>query len=369
MKIGLNVIYCTPGNVGGTQTYAEHLMAGMAEIDADNQYVVYTNREGAKLDIPKAANFETAICPIDAKNLPRRYFFEQFVLPSRLKRDEIDVCFSLGYVCPLSLPCANVVNIHDLNFIALKEAMSAWKRLIFGWFVTQSAIRSDHVITVSEFSQSGLREKIGIEASKTTVTLLGPRTHVATSISKDELTQAYGLRAPYLIVFSSQSERKNIPRLLEAFASIRNEFPHDLVLVGHVPENGKLDRCIKDLRLADRVIVTGYVPDEHVMPLIAHADLFVFPSYYEGFGLPALDAQQAGTAVAAANAASLPEVAGDGAVYFDPFSTEDMTTVLRRCLSEPELRESLVAKGRNNLARFSWKTTALQTLEVMKRFG
>ncbi|HEY3328865.1 MAG TPA: glycosyltransferase family 1 protein [Capsulimonadaceae bacterium] len=368
MKIALNIIYCAPGRVGGTQTYAEHLMAEIAKADSVNEYIVYANKDGAKVAIPNAPNFSVVICPVDAKNLASRYVFEQLELPKRLKADNVDVCFSLGYVCPLRLPVASVVCIHDVNFIALKDAMSPWKRLVFGYFVRQSAIRADHVLTVSEFSKQEITERIGVRAEKTTVTLLGPRDYKPNAVTKAEIVLKYGLSKPYLIAFSSHSDHKNMPRLLESFATIIDDFPHDLVLVGRVPSDGKLDHCIRELGLSDRVVVTGYVPDEHVMPLIRYADLFVFPSYYEGFGLPALDAQLAGTAIASSSAGSLPEVLGDGAEYFDPFSVNDMATVLRDCLSDEGLRNDLVQKGKANLGRFSWKTTATKTLDVLHSY-
>ena len=116
--------------------------------------------------------------------------------------------------------------------------------------------------------------------------------------------------------------------------------------------------------IQDRVTITGYVPEEHVLPLLSHADLFVLPSLYEGFGLPMLEAQQAAVAVACSTAGSLPEVGGDGALYFDPTSVEHIADTIRRCLADATLRSQLILKGRANLSRFSWDKTARETLSV-----
>lgn len=369
MRIALNLLYLIPGNVGGTQTYAVELMRALADIDAENEYLVFVNREAADLEIPQAPNFRRIVCPVRAARREARYAYEQFVLPRLLKRHKIDLVHSLGYVCPLRPPCASVVTIHDLNYIALTTAMARSKRLVLGWFVRQSARHADHILTLSQFSKTQMVQILGTDPAKITIALLGPHDLPPNhqSVPWEELERCYGLSRPYLLAFSSSSAHKNIPRLLQAYAQGGADLPHRLVLAGHLPEGGELHAEIERLGLCDRVLVTGYVPEAHVMPLLEHADLFVFPSWYEGFGLPVLDAQQAGTAVACSTAASLPEVAGEGAALFDPLDAADMARVLRECLSDPARRQELVGRGQANVQRFSWRKTASETLDVYRQ--
>jgi glycosyltransferase involved in cell wall biosynthesis len=165
------------------------------------------------------------------------------------------------------------------------------------------------------------------------------------------------------MAFSSLSAHKNIPNLISAFARISSRVPHSLVLVGHLPEK-TWARSEMESAVSDRVIFTGYVPDSDVESLMRHASLFAFPSLYEGFGLPILDAQHAGVPVACSSAGALPEVAGKGAITFDPNSVDDIAMALERSLTDQTLRESLIAAGYENASQFSWDRTARQTLDV-----
>jgi glycosyltransferase involved in cell wall biosynthesis len=192
------------------------------------------------------------------------------------------------------------------------------------------------------------------------VTLLGPRWKDK-FISQDVVSKvksSYGISGPYLIAFGGGALHKNIPRLLQAFEELKKELPHKLVLIGHLPHNVNLRVMSED------IIATGYVPAEHVLPLLSGAELFVLPSLYEGFGLPVLEAQQAGVPVVCSTAGSLPEVAGEAAVFFNPNSIADMAEKIAALASNPALRTELRQKGLANIRRFSWEQTARETLTV-----
>ncbi len=364
MRVGINLLYLIPGHVGGTQTYAEELMAALARQQTPATYTVFVNEEARDLPLPAA--FRRVVCPVRAVRRTARYAYEQFKLPHLLRRQGIDVVHSPGYVCPLQAPCASVVTICDLNYIALKEAMSRGKRILLGRFVAQSARRADHIITLSEFSREQILAHLGVPSDKVTAIHLGPKAATRATAADRPVLREHGIEGPYVIAFSSLLAHKNIRRLLEAFAQGCHELPHRMVLVGHLPEGMEIRTDIARLGLTERVVITGYVPNAHVMPLLTQAELFVFPSLYEGFGLPVLDAQQAGVAVACSTAASLPEVAGDGALFFDPTSVAEMAQVLRRCLHDAALRRDLVMKGQANLERFAWEKTAGETLAVYR---
>jgi glycosyltransferase involved in cell wall biosynthesis len=364
MKIGINLLYLLPGVVGGTETYAAGLLHGLAEIDQRNEYIIFVNRESESWPLPGVVNFTRVVCPVWASGRASRYLFEQVRLPRLLAKHQIDVVHSLGYVGPLAAPCPSVVTIHDLNYITLRRIMPGVKRTALRFFSIQSARRANHVITISDFSKREICRTIKVDTGKITVTHLGTMRNGAlnSSVNWMELTRRYRIRAPYVVAFGGRTLNKNIPYLIQAFALLKDAFPHSLVLIGHIPSD--VDLAIESEGIQDRITITGYVPEEHVLLLLSHADLFVLPSLYEGFGLPVLEAQQAAVAVACSTAGSLPEVGGDGALYFDPTSVEHMADTIRRCLSDAMLRSHLILKGRANLSRFSWDKTARETLSV-----
>ena len=366
MRIGINLLYLLPGVVGGTQTYAQELLSALAKQMEGHQYFLFVNEESRELPLPEAPHFERVVCPVRAHSRSGRYRYEQIALPRQLKHRQLDVLHSLGYVGPLRAPCKHVVTIHDLNYRAFKGAMRADKRLVLGFFVRQTARHADHIIAVSEFSKNQIVQHLHIRPNKVTVVHEAAKQPAIALDAEQQraILSAHNLHAPYIVAFSSLSLNKNISRLLSAFAQLTSEVGHNLVLIGHIPPEANIAGDIARLGLAARVFCTGYIPDAQVPVLLQHADLFVFPSWYEGFGLPALEAQIAGVPVACSRAASLPEVAGEGAAYFDPASDEDIARVLRQCLRDPNLRARLRQQGAANAGRFSWEQAARDTLQV-----
>lgn len=366
MKIGINLLYLLPGVVGGTETYAAGLLYGLAQIDQRDEFIVFVNQEGKNWPLPEAPNFSRVVCPVLATCRTWRYLFEQLRLPRLLTRYKIDVVHSLGYAGPLLGRCPSVVTIPDLNYITLKHTMPIRKRIVLRVFSTQSARWANRVITISNFSKGEISRGLKLNPDKITVTHLGPIRNGNANSSENwaELKRRYGIQERYVVAFGGGSLHKNIPRLIQAFALVKDEFPHFFILIGRIPSNVDLSAKSIGRDVRDRIITTGYVPEEHIMPLLSHADLFVLPSLYEGFGLPVLEAQQAAVAVACSTAGSLPEVGGDGALYFDPTSVENIAQTIRYCLVDAELRSQLILKGRGNLNRFSWHKTAKETLAV-----
>ena len=369
MRIAINLLYLLPGIVGGTQTYAEELLNAFAALGSDNSYVMFVNEESRSLPLPAAPNFRRVVCPVLAASRFARYRYEQTVLPRQIRSEGCDLLHSLGYVGPLSAPCKHVVTIHDLNYVAFKTAMSATKRLMLGYFVRNTARRADHIITISRFSEQEIVTHLGVAQSKITTI---PEACKARACMTDDtdiqaLLAGYGLSPPYLAAFSSLSMNKNMPRLLEAFARIAGDFSHKLLLIGHIPLEADLMQQAARLGVAERIVLTGYAPDAHIAPLLQNAALFVFPSWYEGFGLPILEAQRLGVPVACSRAASLPEVAGEGALFFDPYDVEDMARALRTCLNDDGLRDALRLRGFANEKRYSWERTAQDTLHTYQR--
>lgn len=369
MRIGINLLYLIPGIVGGTETYAAGLLHGLAQKNNEDEFIVFVNREAAEWPLPNKSNFYRFICPVTGTNRSMRYLFEQFYLPRLLRHHMIDLLHSLGYVGPILSPCPTVVTIPDLNYFDLAQTMPFVRRIILRFFSTQLARKANHIITISQFSKERICRVLNIPGEKITVIYLasGKMNSLEKPDSWLELAQLYGIKERYVVAFGVGPMHKNIPRLIQAFAILKDQFPHQFVLIGRLASDINLSNMTQETALQDRLITTGYVPRSHISLLLRHADLYVIPSLYEGFGIPVLEAQQSGVAVACSNAGSLPEVAGKGAVFFDPSLVESITQTMIRCLSDNNLRANLVRLGRENIRRFSWEKTAAETLAVYQQ--
>ncbi len=362
MRIGINLLYLIPGKVGGTEAYAAGLLGGLAHCDREDEFYVFVNQEAAEWPIP-GPNFKRIVCPVQATSRSRRYIYEQLFLPNLIKRCKIELLHSLGYVSPLITHCPTVVTIHDLNYRAFGSQMPVTKRLMLALFIRASALRSRHVITGSQFAAREIAAAFGLAAGKGTVIYYAPRSHnPALMGNAPDLFHRFAIHPPYFLAFSSYSSNKNIPRLLEAFsvAKERHSLAHELVLVGHpypslVPSSADSD-----------VVFTGYLREEDLDVVLVNADWVVFPSTYEGFGLPVLDAMTAGVPVTCSNVASLPEIAGDAAKFFDPLSVDDIAAKIALMAQDPGLRQRLREAGFENVKRFSWEKAASETLRVYK---
>jgi glycosyltransferase involved in cell wall biosynthesis len=364
MLIALNLLYLIPGVVGGTETYARSLITALARQDTDNEYTVYVSREAADLDITPGPNFHRVVCPVVAMKRIARYSWEQIALPLQLFREKPALVHSLGYVSPLAARCPQIVSVHDVNYLGHQGRRTAIGRRAFRFFVEKTVKKADRVITISEFSKGEITRHMHVSPDKVKVIHLAGREASETQSSTNGMPDIVrSIGRPYILAFSSLSAHKNIPRLISAFAKIAASVPHALVLVGHLPEKTGV-RAEIEAAGDDRIRFTGYLPDEDVEALMHNASVFAFPSLYEGFGMPIIDAQHAGVPLVCSSAGALPEVAGEGAIIFDPHSVDDMSNALSRALLDVDLRKSLVEKGYENARRFSWDRTAKETLQV-----
>lgn len=370
MKIGINLLYLLPGEVGGTETYAVCLLEALAALENDDEYIIYCNREAAELPIPKDSRFRKEVCPLDARSRPNRYLFEQFRLPFLLWRHGVDLVHSLGYVGPLFAPCKRVVSIPDTNYYDLRENFPPVQRLMLTFFSTWSARLSESVVTISNFSKGQIHKHLGIPLEKITVTHLGPG-WLEQPVQEGDwpaVKQKYGLPDRYIFALGGGARHKNIPRLIKAYCA--DPSLHDLPLV----IGGRLFSPPPEFprpapgEYGPRIQCLGFVPTADLRPLLANASVYVLPTLYEGFGMPILEAQHAGALVASSNAASLPEVGGEGAIYFDPFSTEAIGAALFKVLNFDQGQADALRKAAQmNLARFTWAGSAKQSRSVYLR--
>ena len=281
--------------------------------------------------------------------------WEQLTLPRLLAREGAALVHVPNCFLPLRRPCPGVVTVHDLAFEAHPEdfaRLTGWK---YRTLAPRCARSAERVICVSEHTRRDVCERYRVDPDRTRMI------HSAPSLPPGDEQPPAG---PYLLAVGDLRRKKNLVRLARAFARLhRDGIPHRLVLAGLDTGEGP---AIRAAATGAPVEITGYVDDSRLDALIRGADLLVYPSLYEGFGLVIVEAMARGCPVAAADATALPEAAGGAAALFDPLDEGDMATTIRRVLEDPELRRRMAERGRARAAELSWERTAEQTAAVYR---
>lgn len=279
--------------------------------------------------------------------------FEQVALPRLARREGAGALHAPNCFLPLRRPCPGVVSILDLAFEAYPSDFAPRTRWKYRTITPRAARSAERVICISEATRDDVCRRYGVDAARTRVIGLAP----ALPAGSEEPPEG-----PYLLAVGDLRAKKNLGRLVEAFAALHAEgLPHRLVLAGQDAGEGERLRAAAG---GAPVELTGYVSDSRLDALLRGADLLVHPSLYEGFGLVLLEAMARGCPVAAARATALPETGGDAAVYFDPLDTTAIADAIRRVLTDGTLAADLRERGRGRAAEFSWARTAAQTLDV-----
>lgn len=286
----------------------------------------------------------------------RGHAWEQLALPRALKRAGNPLLLNLASTAPTRYR-NQIATHHDITYIRYPTSFSRSFRVLYRVVVPRFLKASRAVITVSEFSRREIASQYRIDARKITVVA-----NAADSRFR-EADQPRPSARPYLLVVSSPNEHKNFRRLLRVYASVAADLSSDLVIIGQ--QTSSFAAQDYDVTPAERVRFTGRVPDSELIRLYQGARAFIFPSLYEGFGIPPIEAQRCGVPVASSNAASLPEVLGSSALFFDPTDERAMAQSLVAIDSDPSLRRRLRQAGLTNAQRFSWATSAARVWEVV----
>ena len=356
--------------LAGNETYAVNLIEALAQIDRVNQYTIYvTKNEAVDRFANRWPNFQVK------RTLPHTPLVRiPLTLAAELRRNPVEV-LHVQYTAPPFAPCPIVSTIHDLSFEHLPETFTRRSRTQLRLTVRGTARRAAVILTLSEFSRRDIIETYAVDPERVLVTPAAAPTNFAPVENETELKdirERYGIKANYLLSLGSIQPRKNLARLIEAYALLRssragNQLPQ-LVIAG---KRGWLDNEIQ--RAAQRenrnesIKFIGYVPEKDLPALYSAAICFVYPSFFEGFGLPVLEAMQCGTPVIAGNRTSLPEVAGAAALLFDPFDAGALAEAIERIIHNPDTRAELRAKGLERARIFSWTATARLTLQAYER--
>jgi glycosyltransferase involved in cell wall biosynthesis len=356
--------------LGGNESYAINLIEALAEIDQTNRYTLYVTKRAAIDRFEKRwPNFNVKL------TLPHTPLVRiPLTLSRELRRHPVDL-LHVQYTAPPFAPCPVVTTIHDLAFEHLPETFNRRSWMQMRLTVRQTARRAAHIITVSEYSRADISRTYGIAPERITVTPEAASASFFPVTNETELKkirESYGIQERYILSLCSIQPRKNLVRLIEAYSYLRSVRPGvklpQLVLAG---KRGWLDsetfRAAERSALGKEIVFTGYVPERDLAGLYSGAICFVYPSYFEGFGLPIVEAMQCGVPVIAGNRTSIPEIAGDAGLLFDPFDTQALVSALTQVIDDPEFRAELSVKGLQRAQTFDWKTTAQMTLGAYER--
>jgi glycosyltransferase involved in cell wall biosynthesis len=361
LRIGVNALYLIPGGVGGTEIYLRGLLAALAEIDGANQYFVFTNRETGSDLVPARANFITVPQPVRAASRPARILWEQAALPIEAVRLSLDVLLNPGFTAPLFAPCPQATVFHDLQHVRHPEYfrwfdLPFWKLLLFG-----SAHVSRLLLAGSEAAARDVRRHYRLPDSQVRVAPLGVDA-VFFDLARRRAAE------PFLLAVSTLHPHKNLDGLLRAFTEFRRRRPEfRLAVCGlHGFFTGPLHALRDQLGLAGAVDFPGWIPRAELVDLYRRAWAFVYPSFFEGFGIPVVEAMAAGVPTACSDIEPIATIAGDAALLFDPHDPAALAAALLRIAEDEPLRQRLAAAGPARASQFSWRQTAEATLTVLR---
>ena len=353
--------------LGGNESYAVNLIEALAQIDSANNYTIYvTTNEARDRFSNRWPNFKVR------STLPHTPLIRiPLTLSAELRKHPVDV-LHVQFTAPPFCPCPFVVSIHDLSFEHLPQTFKRRSRTQLRLTVRHSARRAARILSLSEHTRSDIVETYGIEPDRIEAIPLAAPDHFRMVIDKRELQRVrhnYGIEGDYILSVGSIQPRKNLARLIKAYAQLRGDCSADklpkLVLAGKCAWlYDETLRALDQAGVKDSVILTGYVPESDLPALYSSALCFVYPSYFEGFGLPPLEAMKCGAPVVVGNRTSLPEVVGDAGLTVDPFDVDAIAGAIRRLLNDSALRAELSQKGEERASAFTWRETARQTLQI-----
>ena len=367
MRIGVNALYLIPGGVGGTEIYLRALLRALAEIDAANEYFVFTNRETGSDVLPKAANFRLVPQLVHAASRPARILWEQTVLPLALARLRLNVLFNPGFTAPLFCACPQVTVFHDLQHKRHPEYFRWFDLPFWNFFLFWSARISRLILADSEATAADLRRFYRLPAAKVRTVPLG----VDPIFFEIARRRSPAPPQRFFLAVSTLHPHKNLDGLLRAFALFRHAHPEfRLVVCGmHGFFTGPLHDLRQSLGLADAVEFPGWIPREDLHSLYAQAFAFLYPTRFEGFGLPVLEALASGVPTGCSNIEPVAGIAADAALQFNPDDIEGMAAAMARLVEDEALRRRLSDAGPSRAAQFSWQTTAQKTLAAIEEAG
>ena len=361
MKIAIDA-HAIGRHLTGNEVYVRSLLNGLAAVDRQSEYLAYVSVPGVEALIPSS---------IAVRHVSSNPFVRLgFDLPRRVRLDKPDV-LHVQFTGPLLSRVPQVVSVHDVSFLEHPEYFTRRRCLQLRMTVRRTVQRAVRVLTGSEFARESIIRAYGVDPDKVTTIPIAanpifrplPRERALREV-RDQLRT----EGPFILSVGDLQPRKNHIGLIQAFDGLIQTYPqirHKLVLAGKDTWfSPQIREVARKSRVADRIVFTGFVEDEDLLRLYNACDCFVFPSFYEGFGIPILEAMACGRAVACANTSSMPEVADGAGILFDPQSKSEIARALADILLDPELRARMERLGLQRAPLFTWNRTAERTMEL-----
>lgn len=353
---------------GGITVYTRNVVRGLLELDTRHEFLLLLSsptQRGAFGSHPRLTE--------DVLPSGNRLWWDQVLVPQALRRRGADLVFNPKLSVPIAAPCPRVLTMHGLEQFAERRLFRPLDRAYFQCAMPVFCRRAGAIITMTETGRRDLQRYLGVGGPKVHVI---PESYnetcqpVRDEAARGAVARRYGLPSRFILFVGGITPLKNVPALVQAYALLRARGlrDHELVLAGfkrwshghEVPAAADLQGHIHEI---------GFVADEDLAGLYSLADCFVLPSFYEGFGIPILEAQACGCPVVVARGGAMPEVAGDGALTFDPHRPHELADCLERILTTPALRDRLRDQGQANARRYRWRATAEKTLRVFEQLA
>lgn len=358
----------------GLGRYVQQLVHQLIKIDSENEYVLFLKSDNYNEVKTENGNFKKVLANIDWYTWEEQLKFKKII-----RKEKLDLMHFPHFNVPLLYNDAFVVTIHDLTMFHYPRPEASTRSRIIFWIkdkahrlVIRHAVgKARHIMATSEFTKQDIADTLHVPKEKITVTYQAPFVErEGWKAESGHPLEKFGINKPYILYVGAAYPHKNLDKLLEAWKIFETKYStsYQLVLVG------KEDYFYKRLKSTansqqSTIIFTDFVPDDELVELYENAHLYVFPSLYEGFGLPPLEAMSRGTPVVASSASCLPEVLGEAAMYFDPTSENNMVEVIYKVLNDTNIQMQLHQSARENLQRFSWKNLAENTIEIYREAG
>jgi glycosyltransferase involved in cell wall biosynthesis len=349
----------------GNEVYIRNLLGEFAKIDRTSQFIAYISKPDAGSRLPKGLATRWV-----SENPFRRLGVD---IPLRLREDRPDL-LHVQYTGPLFTKVPLVVSVHDVSFLEHPQYFTRFRAHQLKMTVRRTVERAAAVLTPSEFSRTAILKHYHLDEDKVVAVPNAVSSEfrlIDRAAAQASLEKRFGIPGPFVLTVGDLQPRKNHMGLLKAFEEVVRAHPqltHRLVFVGKETWYSKdLHQAVRQSGIAERVHFTGFVEDADLVQFYAACDLFVFPSFYEGFGLPILEAMACGRAVASSDTSAMPEVADGAGILFDPRSQEQMARAIRDLLLDAELRNRMERLGLQRASLFSWQRAAERTLEVYAR--
>ncbi len=372
-RIGVNLLWLVPGVVGGSEEYTTRLLAGLgARSHRDLEFTLFVLEPFLEAHPDLVEQFQTVVCPLHGRVKSVRVGAENTWLYREAKNQRIDLMHHAGGIMPALRSVPGVLTIHDLQPLIIPERFTPVKREFSRRAIPPSASRAELVFTPSEHTKQSVINKLGVPSERIVVvpSAVAPRQDRHGQRTPAEVCASYGIEGPFFLYPAITYEHKNHRLLLHAFAEVaRDHADAQLVLTGGRERmEERIAQDIIELGIKGRVKRLGRIPREDLDALYRHAVALTFPSLFEGFGVPVLEAMTLGCAVIATDATSVPEVVGDAGILLTPKKSEPWSAAMRRLIEEPKLRDRYRRAGQARARLFSWERSS-SLLEAGLRRG